>query len=355
MYTENAMQLTTVVSVRGERTALLLMMRQFNTACNALSRIAFVEGIFAWLPLQRRAYYWLREEYGLTGVQATVAIRKVAAAYRKKARRESLAVFRPLGAIPVCAHRYKRDGTVLLYGMRCPVIARPGVMLSSKHQATLVYRDGRFFMHQVIDQPEAAPIAPSNFLGCDLGIVNILADSDGKTYAGGRLSGLRRRHARLRDRLQRKGTRSARRLLRQRRMREARFGRDINHGISKQVVAKALDTGRGIALEDLGGIRDRITVRKRQRRQHHAWSFFQLRSFIEYKARLSGVPVILVDPHNTSRTCPACGLVDKANRKTQAMFSCTSCGFAGPADVIAAGNISRRAVSLQPHAATLVG
>ena len=35
--------------------------------------------------------------------------------------------------------------------------------------------------------------------------------------------------------------------------------------------------------------------------------------------------------------------IDKANRKTQASFVCTSCGFAGPADVIAAGNIARRA------------
>ncbi|MER3403653.1 MAG: hypothetical protein C4337_10335, partial [Armatimonadota bacterium] len=52
---------------------------------------------------------------------------------------------------------------------------------------------------------------------------------------------------------------------------------------------------------------------KAQRRVQHSWGFHQLGSFIEYKARLAGVLVVLVDPRNTSRTCPACGHVSKAN------------------------------------------
>jgi len=46
------------------------------------------------------------------------------------------------------------------------------------------------------------------------------------------------------------------------------------------LVAKAKDTGRGMALEDLNGIRERIPVRKAQRRVPHSWAFHQLRSFI---------------------------------------------------------------------------
>ena len=115
---------------------------------------------------------------------------------------------------------------------------------------------------------------------------------------------------------------------------------------------KAKDTGRGIALENLTGIRDRITVSKAQRRNQHSWAFRQLRTFIEYKAKLAGVPVTLVDPRHTSRTCPMCGCVDKRNRRDQAHFRCTSCGFAGPADVIAARNIASRAAVNRPDAAT---
>lgn len=130
----------------------------------------------------------------------------------------------------------------------------------------------------------------------------------------------------------------------------------MNHGISKQVVAKARMRTWGVALEDLGGIRERVQVRKAQRRQHAAWAFDQLRQFITYKAALAGVSVALVDPRNTSRTCPACGLIDKANRLSQATFLCVACGFAGHADAVAALNIQRRAAGDQPDAAaSLVG
>jgi IS605 OrfB family transposase len=125
--------------------------------------------------------------------------------------------------------------------------------------------------------------------------------------------------------------------------------------ISKGVVAKAKDSGRGIALEDLKGIRDRITVRKGQRRQHHSWAFNQLRQFIEYKAKLAGVLVKVVDPRNTSRTCPKCGSVDKANRKSQSLFSCVSCGFSAPADTVAAGIIAGRAVVNRPYFSPALG
>lgn len=345
------MRITTQVRLGGDPTALLETIRRFNAACNALSRIAFEERIFHWLPLQRRAYHWLRAEFGLRGDEATVAVRKVAYAYSDKRRRSTLAAFRPLGAVPVCRHAYKRDGTVRLYGHRVPFVARPGVILSSKHEAKLVYRDGRLYLYQVIDIPEPPPFDPKGWLGCDLGIVNILTDSDGARYSGATLNGLRRRHAKLRGRLQAKGTKSAKRLLKRRRQKEQRFARDVNHCISKKVVTKAHDTRRGIALEELGGIRERIKVRRAQRRQHHSWAFFQLRAFVEYKARLAGVPVLAVDPRNTSRECPACGHIAKANRPSQAVFRCVSCGNAGHADAIAAGIIARRALGNAPDAA----
>jgi IS605 OrfB family transposase len=131
---------------------------------------------------------------------------------------------------------------------------------------------------------------------------------------------------------------------------EQRFAKDTNHCISKRIVAKAQDTRRGIALEDLGGIRDRVTVRRRQRATLHSWSFDDLQQKIAYKARRVGVPVVWVDPRNTSRTCPECGCIDKHNRPSQSRFQCVACGFSGLADHIAAVNISRRASVNRPHA-----
>ncbi|WP_319023146.1 transposase [Streptomyces phaeolivaceus] len=101
-------------------------------------------------------------------------------------------------------------------------------------------------------------------------------------------------------------------------------------------------TGRGIALEDLTGIRERARLRKPQRVTPHSWSFHQLGRFIAYKAKRAGVPVVHVDPAYSSRECPRCHHIEKANRPSQAVFVCRSCGFAEHADRNASHDISHR-------------
>jgi IS605 OrfB family transposase len=217
-----------------------------------------------------------------------------------------------------------------------------------KGQADLVVRNGVFFLYVTLDVPESSPEEAEDYLGIDLGVTNIAVDSDGSVYSGATVNGMRHRHRRLRSKLQAKRTRSSRRLLMKRRRKEQRFARNENHRISKQIVAMAKDTQRGIALENLTHIR-RVPVRRSQRATLYSWSFSQLRYFITYKAQLAGVPVILVDPRNTSRTCPECGVIDKASRPSQSIFLCTSCGFAGHADAVAAVIIGRRAVIMRPY------
>ncbi|WP_328589744.1 RNA-guided endonuclease InsQ/TnpB family protein [Nonomuraea aridisoli] len=197
---------------------------------------------------------------------------------------------------------------------------------------------------------------PDAFLGVDLGIANIATTSDGVKHAGNALNAVRHRNRELRRRLQAKRTTSARRLLKRRRRKEARQARDINHVISKSIVTEAERTGRGIALEDLRGIRDRVRLRKPQRVTLHSRSFHQLGSFVAHKAARAGVALVYVVPRFTSQGCSACGHVDKRNRPDQEAFACTSCGFAEHADVNAARNIASRGVAgwaavNQPHAA----
>jgi IS605 OrfB family transposase len=123
---------------------------------------------------------------------------------------------------------------------------------------------------------------------------------------------------------------------------QARFQRAVNHTISKTLVAYAKDTKAALVLEELTHIRDRITVRKRQRSKQHNWSFRQLRAFLVYKARRAGVLLVFVDPRNTSRTCHRCGYVDKKSRRSQADFSCLRCGHHAHADINAAKNLATR-------------
>jgi putative transposase len=107
----------------------------------------------------------------------------------------------------------------------------------------------------------------------------------------------------------------------------------------------------------LSGIRERTTVRRALRYARHCWAFFQLRQYIAYKAAQAGVPVYLVDPRDTSRTCSQCGYCEKANRQSQAEFLCQRCGFTTNADENAAINISRKqwAAVNRPLAAPLAG
>ena len=223
-------------------------------------------------------------------------------------------------------------------------------------ESDLVHRDGTWYLYATCDVPAAELTEPAGFLGVDLGIVNIATTGDGRRHSGKYLNRQRHRARHLRARLQAKRTKSAKRLLRKRSRKEARFAADVNHVIAKRIVTEAERTGRGIALEDLTGIRARVRLRKPQRVTLHSWAFAQLGHYIAYKAMLAGVPVVHVDPAYTSQMCSSCGHVSKKNRPDQATFRCTSCGFAEHADVNAARNIAARGAAdwaevMQPHAA----
>ena len=219
----------------------------------------------------------------------------------------------------------------------------------AKGQADLVLVKGTFFLLVTLDTPEEPPMEPTHFLGVDLGIVNIATDSDGNSYTGTPVEVVRQRCGRARQTYQATGTKGAKRRLKKMARNESRFRRAVNHTISKQLVAHAKDTKAALSLEDLTGIRDRMTVRKGQRNKHHSWSFNQLRQFISYKAQREGVPVVLVDPRNTSRTCSRCGFVDKRNRRSQAEFLCIRCGHQAHADINAARNLATRGGVSHPH------
>lgn len=195
---------------------------------------------------------------------------------------------------------------------------------------------------------------PTGWLGVDLGIVNLATDSDGEAYSGKDVDRTRQWYAGRRAALQKVGTKSAKRHLKRLKGKQRRFQKDVNHVISKRLVATAKRTARGIALEDLKGIRERVRVRgTEQRARHRNWAFGQLRQFVTYKAQRVGVRIAVVDPRYTSQRCnvPTCEHTERANRPSQAVFRCVVCGHTTPADYNAAINIERAAVN-QPMVST---
>jgi putative transposase len=206
--------------------------------------------------------------------------------------------------------------------------------------AELVWRNGTYFLH-VTQSKDAPDVTPANdAIGVDLGICNVATDSEGEQFTGAEVRAKRTCYVARRAALQRVGTRSAKRRLKQRSGRERRYMKDVNHRIAKTLVRKAVQSRKALALEELTGIRESGTVRREHRYERHSWAFYQLRLFLTYKAACAGVEVRLVDPAYTSQTCSRCGYCSAANRHNQASFCCQQCGFFCNADINAARNIA---------------
>lgn len=72
----------------------------------------------------------------------------------------------------------------------------------------------------------------------------------------------------------------------------------------------------------------------------------EIRRQLAYKMAWSGGLFVAVPPHHTSQTCPACRHQSADNRRTQAAFLCTHCGYADNADIVGATNVLRRGLDM---------
>lgn len=208
--------------------------------------------------------------------------------------------------------------------------------------ADLIEREGRWWLHVAVDVP--APVVPQTeqVIGVDLGLARPAVTSSNRFIGKRGWRAVEERNLRLRRALQAKGTKSAKRHLRMMRRKQARFRRDCDHVLSKEIVA-AVDPGGTVVLEDLKDIRSRVKVRHGgQARRLHGWSFAQILSFVRYKAEGRGVTVALVNPAYTSQTCSSCGHTARNNRRSQAVFICRKCGYNLNADLNAARNIAAK-------------
>lgn len=336
---------------------------RFNEAATWLAGVAFEQKITRAFDLHRIAYKDIREKFGLPADMAVRCIAQVCEAYKRdKAKRPK---FRKHAAVPYSMGKnigFKGPDRVSISTLAGRVIV-PFVMGAyqaerfrlRKGQSDLVLRkDAKWFLLVTVDLPEGTTTPATDFIGVDLGIANLATDSDGNRFGGEGVEAVRRKGNSRRKALgkaagakRRRGKRpkAIRRAQKRRADKEARYRRDVNHCVSKAIVQSAERSGRGIALEDLKGIRGRVKARGGDARNRlGGWGFAQLGAFIAYKAKLAGIEVVSVDPRNTSRECSACGHIDKANRPSQSKFRCLACGHELHADINAALNIRARAV-----------
>ena len=206
---------------------------------------------------------------------------------------------------------------------------------------------------------EPTPLEPTGReVGIDLGVVNLVATSDGELVNEGHFA--KNAQAALakaqRDlKLKKKGSNRRRKAVERvaRHHRKVRNQRkDLAHKISRQIV-NDYDL---IVLEDL---KVANMVRRPEPRpapdgtfepngaaaksalnrsiQDAGWG--QLTQMIAYKAEGAGRELRVVPPHFTSQRCSRCEHTDEASRRSQAVFRCTACGYEAHADVNAACNV----------------
>ena len=335
------------------------------------------------VKLQSLCYREIRARFGLSSNLAQQVCRRLAGA-RKVARQKNRPVKAFKGGFATYDARIfsfrEKDWTVSLttvggrerFELVIGRYQREQLAGSNPKSATLVKRkDGSYSIQICVEAEPSPPQRTGRVLGVDLGRTDIAHTSEGGNWNGQQLNKVRDHHSRLKAVLQRKaseGTRSSRRRCRQLLQRlsgkERRFQSRqrcvaktwVNHRISKAIVSRAKATNSAIALEDLTGIRKRVNQQPRskaERRRANSWAFYQLRQFLEYKARAAGVSLILVPPAYTSQTCHKCLHIhpDPAQSyRSGKSFKCGHCGWEGDADWNGANMIAKLgAVVNQPR------
>jgi putative transposase len=198
-------------------------------------------------------------------------------------------------------------------------------------------------------------------IGIDLGVVNIVATSDGEVIVADRFAAKSRvRLTKAKQARARSQAGSKRHDIRSQRV--AQIHREIanqRRNAAHQLSRRLVNNFDFIVVEDLEiarmlrrskGTKGQIT--EGGRRLHPAFQrslnravydvgWGTLLLFILYKAESAGRVTMAVDPRHTSQTCAECGHVEASNRVSQAKFSCRECGHENHADINAARNILR--------------
>lgn len=317
--------------------------------------------------LHKGCYYAIREQFDLPSDYVRMALRQaqsmihaywgaIKSEHVKKTSWPSVNGNIPLG-LGVHAYKLVHNGNRwvlrITTGQRGTYIWLP-LCVPQKYQDTmsLAYGDAQIYecddkwyiklpLRLSTDMPVVSDDA--QFFGVDLGIAKVatLVGPDVVKFWSGKAIQDRRRH--FQTYRQRMGRQKRMDKIKASKGKERRWQRNVNHQISRELVNIVAGTPGGvIVLEKLDGIRSRTRGSKRFNRMVGNWAFRQLADMIVYKAERAGIPIVWVDPRNTSKMCSCCGHATRANRPDQAHFRCVSCGFQANSDYNAARNLSRK-------------
>lgn len=247
--------------------------------------------------------------------------------------------------IPICGDKGKQV-KIENNGIRVPSLFKktvipamlPKPIVGHIRHVEFFKRDKKWYMSYSYNTPVSS-VEIMDFIGVDRNAVGNVATialpSEKTIQLGPDASGITKQFRNRRSKLQSKGVKNA---LKKLRGKQSRRTKDINHKVSRTIVNLAEKHRSAIVLENLGKISKGKAKRFVQKSQ---WSFYQLETFVKYKAALLGIPVLYIDPRNTSRECYKCGSINIPNGKH---YKCSDCGYVAHRDANAALNIRSRGV-----------
>jgi predicted transposase len=242
---------------KESHSALWRTMRAFNFVCNQLSKQAFDSKTYNKIQIQREFYQGHRETMPKFSSQLLIrAMDVVAQSYKTKRTKKS---------------NFFSQASAVVYDARCLTLKEDSISIWTSNgrlnipiqvynkelfkfrqgQIDLVCQNKQFYLLVTLELPEPLSYDAEDVIGVDLGVKNIAVDSTGKIFTSDIVENKRKKYHSYRQRLQERGTRSAKRRLKSFGKKESRFRKDINHQISKYLISKAKGTLSAIALEDI--------------------------------------------------------------------------------------------------------
>lgn len=348
-----------------DRVLLDETMSVYRAACNYVSDHVFRTHDLKQFSLNKALYTVLREQFGLKSQMAQSVFKTVIARYKTILENQE-EWMKPFFKKPQYDLVWNRDYSLTrncfsvntLNGRVKLSYFAKGMEKYFDHDiykfgtAKLVNKHGKYFLHIPVtyDVDESSLSGICNIVGIDRGINFVVATYDSK-HKSGFVSGKaikqkRANYSKLRKELKMRKTSSSRKRLKAVGQRENRWMQDINHQVSKALVASN-PKHTLFVLEDLTGIRS-VTerVKTKDRYVSVSWAFYDLEQKLIYKAKQNQSTVIKVNPAYTSQTCPVCGHTEKANRnKKKHLFCCKNCGYKSNDDRIGAINLYRMGIN----------
>jgi IS605 OrfB family transposase len=360
---EGALTLTVRMKVSPEpesEQTVLDLLRRYRDALNYSIRVIIANKALSLGKAHKLLYKELRERYGLSSTIAVGCYRDaiaIAKSWLRNSKRGKVPTVKSLRMWLKSedGYRVKGDRVELIGGYRFKVIGWDRRYDNyPNREARLVFREGKFTLYVYKQMPRPARYAPKGVLAVDVNERQVVVGNSSVEVRVETPIERALRYRRLAERLQEKYSspkynawlrRSGiRRRIRHFRRKAKNILEDWARRTSHTIISLARQGQLAVAREDLTGLIESLRkLPKGHRTALVMLGYRRLAFWIDWQAEKNGVPLFVVDPADTSSTCPRCGaeLVEAGHRRLR----CPNCGLEADRDTIAILNIEGRALS----------